>query len=169
MLSKLFCLLEHTNLLRCKCISQVSRKIGRPYCLLTVDFYCDVMYLCVVSTGRLTCLCRCFRLAALWNGNCTVSLNIWRHTSRVMNNARAQHKNRCKPACVLTFDPHTFQTAVQYYCRRERNELFGHVWIAQVTVQVYPISLCPMESLDLRLWPLSLYARIKTGAQSIAQ
>ena len=64
-LSKFACLLQQKNLLKPQCISQVSGKIGWPYCVFTVDLHCDIIYFRAVSTGRLACLFVCLRLAAL--------------------------------------------------------------------------------------------------------
>ncbi len=62
--------------LKRKCISQVSKKVRQPSCAFIMDLHCYIIPFHTVSTGRLACLFLCFWLAALWNGNCTVSTKL---------------------------------------------------------------------------------------------
>ena len=60
--------------LRCKRISLVSRKIRAALFRIHHGFVLWRHLFSVVSTGRLARLFVCLRLAALWNGNCAVSI-----------------------------------------------------------------------------------------------
>ena len=52
------------NLLKHRCISQLSKKIQRDECAFTMDLYCCVTHLLAITAGKLACLSLCLTVSS---------------------------------------------------------------------------------------------------------